>query len=203
MNGLARVVLAKVVTIGQLNRSIGAILLVAASCPLVGCAETADTDSDQVANASQAMHYGAGRFGCPSSTRIALKSYNNYYCQASNTNEWMTCYGNVLNDWGRFRVIELDDGTNRIALQAQDDTFVSASNGGGGGIWHNRAAIGPWESFYTGLVPGASNVYYFKTNDKLHYVTAENGGGGVMNANRNNLGTWERFQVECVAECGG
>lgn len=197
MKKLAKAVQAMVTTEGQMNLRIGAILLVAASWPMVGCAETGGTESDQVASASQAMYYGAAKLGCPSSIYVALKSYYGYYC-AAGTKGWMTCYSTALSPEAQFAVVDLDDGSGMIALLASDGNYVSATNGGGGGIWHNRPGIGIWESFlpgrhYTGGI-------YLKTSrtDQTDYVTAENGGGGVMNANRHAIGPWEGFTVQCL-----
>ena len=201
MKKLTKAVLAKVVPGGRLNRTMGTVLLVAASCPLAACGEATEADLLEIESTSQGITANAAALGCPNTDRVTLKSYYGSYCgpAAGPHMEWMTCGDYWVYD--DLRVWALDDGPNRIALQVLKETgyakYVSATNGGGGGIWNNRQYLGSWEMFTVGIAPGYTDRYYIQTNDGVHFVTAEHGGGDVMNANRTAIGPWETFQVLC------
>lgn len=165
---------------------------------MMACVGAPETDLGEVETTSQAITASASRFGCPPGIKyIELTTATGYYCGAIKGDGWMACY--TKDEFGGFTVYALDDGPNRVALKTNNGRFVSATNGGGGGIWNTGNGIGAWESFSVGLAPGYTDRYYLQTNDRLHFVTAEGGGGGVMNANRTNIGPWEMFKVRCMA----
>jgi hypothetical protein len=196
MNSLTR---SKLATGNSLNRSLVPILLIAVSGTLASCAGASDTESEQTANASQALQYDASLLGCPYSGYVAIKSINGYYCVAD-SNSWMTCYSKTLTHPGYFKVVNNGNGT--VSLQARDGAneswlrFVQPRNGGGSGIYHDGTAAGGYTALTPLLLDSTNNVYWFETV-RDYYITAENGGGGVMNANRSSPSTWERLKVEC------
>jgi hypothetical protein len=90
-----------------------------------------------------------------------------------------------------------------VAIQSQNGSFLSADGGGGGGLWANRPAQGPWEKFTLGAAdPTALQIHsgdkvWLMTNNN-HFVTAEGGGGQQTNANRSQVGPWETFTISLL-----
>ena len=79
-----------------------------------------------------------------------------------------------------------------VALTASNGQFVCAEGGGGGAVVANRAARGPWETFW--LVDLGGGVIALQASSG-HFVCAEGGGGGAVVANRYPFGPWERFNL--------
>ncbi len=86
-------------------------------------------------------------------------------------------------------------GCGRSAFQAASGQWVVAEGGGGGAVYANRSAVGPWESFR--VVPqGGGRIALQAPNGQ--YVVAESGGGRELLANRSVVGAWERFHVDLL-----
>jgi len=77
--------------------------------------------------------------------------------------------------------------------------FVSAINNGGGALYSNADAQGPWESFYLNDMNGGSlengDLVTIRTTSGW-YWSATNGGGSTLNANVTTPITWEVFTVQ-------
>lgn len=79
-----------------------------------------------------------------------------------------------------------------IALRASNGQYLVAEGGGGGLVYANRNAIGPWEKF--DLIDLGNNKFALRAHNG-QYVVAEGGGGGLVYANRNGVGPWETFEL--------
>ena len=189
-----------------------AVLAIAASFQFLACGAAMDPESTEgqsdeakVESTSQALapFQDASPLGCPG-TKVGLRPYQHVlqYCGASFLdNGDMGCVDTTMRTWDTFTVYRVYDNgndTGRIALKENyRNRYVSADNGGGGGIHANRTAVGIWELFRPEKQEGSS-LYSLTTYNGPYYVTAENGGGSVMNANRVGIGDWEKFYVYCV-----
>ena len=81
---------------------------------------------------------------------------------------------------------------------------VTAENGGGANVVHNRIDPGPWERWTLRKVNGAGQPVAgaIASGDRValqaasgHWLVAENAGCGALNANRAALGPWETFTI--------
>jgi len=196
-----------------LNRVGAAVLLIGMSSQIVACGSAIDTESGEaeVGSTSEALvgFADARAFGCAEGQNFIYLSSNSpsYGCRAYDNGD-MWCA--IINGIGgtSLRVERVEDGqghpTGQIALNQPisrvqwSNRYVSADNGGGGGIHANRTGIGNWESFTVEKLAGYQR-YALRTSNGS-YVTAENGGGSVMNANRPSPGAWETFQVGCSTQ---
>ncbi len=78
----------------------------------------------------------------------------------------------------------------RVALQANNGQWVVAEGGGGGQVYANRNAVGPWETFRLVDLGGG---YIALQADNGQYVQAVNGGGGTVMAVGNGPWAHETF----------
>ena len=94
---------------------------------------------------------------------------------------------------------------NRLgSLTSINGSFLSAEGGGGGALYANKPAQGPWERF--AILDISQNLFFggkllmsgdsvcIETNNN-NFVVAEGGGGRETNANRKECGPWETFQI--------
>lgn len=195
------------------RRAMVAMIAMAASFQLLACGAAMDPESTEgqsdeakVSSTSQALSptADASPLGCPG-TKVALRPYkhSSLYCGSTFLSSGdMGCTDSKMRDWDTFTVYRVLDGENdtgKIALQENyGHRYVSAENGGGGGIHANRSWVGVWELFRPEQQQGANGLYSLSTYNGPFYVTAENGGGSVMNANRPGVGDWEKFYVYCA-----
>jgi len=192
------------------KRSLSAVLALVASSQLLACGAAMDpqsadgqSDEESIASASAALSTrpDASPFGC-SGTQIAISPYyGDQYCGAfTGENGNMGCGDHSVYTWDRFTVYRVFDGaidSGRIALtESHLGRYVSAANGGGGGLHADRRTVGTWEVFIPERLAGDQR-FAFRTY-KNYYFTAENGGSSAMNANRSRVGTWETFHVSCL-----
>jgi bacillolysin len=102
----------------------------------------------------------------------------------------------VQNAWASVgvgsRCVSMCTTCPRVAFQANNGQWVVAEGGGGGPVYANRWAVGPWETFRM-VDLGGGNIALQADNGQ--YVVAEGGGGGVVNANRDAIGSWETFRL--------
>jgi aqualysin 1 len=87
---------------------------------------------------------------------------------------------------------------NSISLRAANGRYVVAEGSGGGDVYANRIAVGPWEKWNLvdhngGALNSGDYVYLQAYNGD--FMVAEGGGGSSVNANRTNPSTWETFRV--------
>jgi hypothetical protein len=88
----------------------------------------------------------------------------------------------------------------RIQLRTiQDGTWVSADQGGGGGVTADRAVNSIWETFEIIDLNGgdlqSGDPVALRTFDHVHYLQAAGGGGSSVNATPTAVGPWERFTI--------
>jgi len=193
------------------NRTGAAVLLIGVSSQIIACGSAMDTESGEadVGSTSEALagFADASQFGCAAGQNFIWLTSNSpsYGCTAyDNGDMWCASVQGI--GAKSFRVERVEDGqghpTGKIALNIPKtrapswiNRYVSADNGGGGGIHANRSGIGSWESFTVEKLAGYQRYALRTTNGS--YVTAEQGGGSVMNANRPTAGSWETFSVAC------
>jgi len=145
--------------------------------------------------------------------RVAIRTYTNYYFQATNGGG-STLYAAGTNPNDAYSTLYIYDlngahlrGGDPVAVAVKSGStkyFMVAENGGGGVVNINRvysdaSQTGPWERFTIERVSGGANdmisdgdQFALKASNG-QYVVAENGGGGLINANRTTRGAWETF----------
>jgi hypothetical protein len=121
------------------------------------------------------------------------------------------------NAWEKFLLVPSTYNANGYEIMCQGDYssdqssglsidrryYMTAINGGGGSVYCNRTAVGPWETFfplYYGANSYGDNYVALKTYNG-HYLRAQNGGGYGVDAASAQVGydrsgnSWELWLV--------
>ena len=80
----------------------------------------------------------------------------------------------------------------QYAFQTDNNYFLSAEQGGGGGLYADRDRVQGWEKF--SVIPVDHKHVAIQTY-KGKYLVALNGGDDVARADRNRVGEWEKFEI--------
>ena len=123
-------------------------------------------------------------------SHVALMAVNRKYVAAeSGGGRELIANRDARGPWESFNVVHL--GNDRIALQASNGQYVSAT-GPNGTLLANRNCIGPTETFLMVRVR-ESRIALKASNGK--FVCAEGGGGRELIANRDVAAEWESFYM--------
>jgi hypothetical protein len=144
--------------------------------------------------------------GSPTMT-YSFRTYYSFYMSAVN------CGGDTLNSapqsigtCEKFKIEDANGGDlmngDQIHIRANNGSYWTAVNGGGGAVNANTAYANAWETFRIwklnnsgqGPIVGGDNIALTCSNGQ--YVVAEGGGyGGVVNCNRTTAAQWETFGI--------
>jgi hypothetical protein len=136
----------------------------------------------------------------PTCPRASFRTYDNvHYLKAETVYpRWLSAAGTAASHTA-FTIVPNQAGGYYFSLLSPQGFYVSADNGGGGGIHVDKTAAYWWESF--GIVPlqrlsaNQWKVGLHAANNQ--YLSAANGGGNAVDANRNWTREWETFVMTC------
>lgn len=136
----------------------------------------------------------------PNCARASFRTYDGtHYLMAQTSGaRWLSAAG-LSYSHTAFTIVPGAGYGYYFGLRSPEGYYVSADNGGGGGVHVDKTNLGWWEAF--GIVPlqrlNASQWKVALHASNNQYVSAENGGGDAVNANRNALLQWETFVMTC------
>jgi hypothetical protein len=136
----------------------------------------------------------------PTCSRAGFRTWDGvHYLMAQTSGErWLSAAGSASSHTA-FTVVPNAGGGAYFGLRSPENYYMSADNGGGGGIHVDKTWLYWWESW--GIVPLqrlSSNQWKVAIHaSNGQYVSAEGGGGGGVNANRTWIREWETFVMTC------
>jgi hypothetical protein len=136
----------------------------------------------------------------PNCSRASLRTWDGtHYLKAETASpRWVSAAATSANRT-LFTVVPHQAGGYYFGLRSPEGYYMSADNGGGGGIHVDKTYLSWYESW--GLVPiqrlnsSQWKVALHASNNQ--YVSAGNGGGGPVDANRTWIREWETFVMTC------
>jgi hypothetical protein len=136
----------------------------------------------------------------PTCSRASFRTYDgvHYLTAQTSGSRWLAASGTSASHTP-FTITPEAGGGYYFNLSSPQGYYVSADNGGGGGVHVDKTSLSPWESF--GIVPlqrlGVNQWKVALHASNGQYVSAEQGGGDAVNANRNTVLEWETLVMTC------